>query len=101
MDSVPKGKTVPISNTTINPYDLWHYDPNDKNHYYRSDVFFRYTGSFTTPPCTEGVTWILPRYPAFITVEQWDVYRQKFPVQNARPSRTAIGGFIQCCYPFP
>jgi carbonic anhydrase len=43
-----------------------------------------YTGSLTTPPCTEGVLWNVMRRTRVLTQKQLDVLRAHYP-KNARP----------------
>lgn len=43
--------------------------PNDLDH------FFKYSGSLTTPPCSESVTWIVFREISGISVEQMNYFR--------------------------
>jgi carbonic anhydrase len=58
----------------IDPEDLL---PTDRGYY-------RYAGSLTTPPCTEGVRWHVLASPVDLSAAQIDEFRSIFPV-NARP----------------
>jgi carbonic anhydrase len=55
---------------------------------------YRYEGSLTTPPCTEGVRWMVLTNPIEMSKEQIDDYNavflgaEKTPVGNARPIQT-------------
>jgi len=49
---------------TFNPSDI----------YVGEMGFWRYSGSLTTPPCSEGVQWVVSKLPTFITAEQWAPY---------------------------
>jgi carbonic anhydrase len=47
-------------------------------------AYWRYTGSLTTPPCTEGVTWIVMESPLSLEPGDVDAFAQLFP-DNSRP----------------
>lgn len=51
---------------------------------------FRYEGSLTTPPCTEGVAWTVLRHPVTVTQDELDRYRARFPHTN-RPAQALNG----------
>ncbi|MFC8529304.1 carbonic anhydrase [Nocardia sp. NPDC057227] len=51
---------------------------------------FRYTGSLTTPPCTEGVAWTVLRHPVPVGRDEVERYLTRFPHTN-RPVQ-AING---------
>ena len=52
--------------------------------------YFTYMGSLTTPPCSEGVKWIVMRQPVTLTKEQIDIFARMYPM-NARPVQAAAG----------
>ncbi|PRQ43642.1 putative carbonic anhydrase [Rosa chinensis] len=50
--------------------------------------FYKYIGSLTVPPCTEGVTWIIHKKLTTVSREQMELLREAvhdFAEQNARP----------------
>lgn len=47
---------------------------------------YRYHGSLTTPPCSEGVQWVIFTQPVEVSVEQIEAFRALFP-DNARPTQ--------------
>ena len=46
--------------------------------------YFKYEGSLTTPPCSEGVQWHVVKEPITISEAQLIAFQELFPV-NARP----------------
>jgi carbonic anhydrase len=46
---------------------------------------FRYSGSLTTPPCTEGVNWLLMTTPVELSVQQLTALDSLFETGNNRP----------------
>jgi carbonic anhydrase len=52
--------------------------------------YFTYMGSLTTPPCSEGVQWIVMRQPVTVTPEQIEIFARIYPM-NARPVQQASG----------
>lgn len=55
--------------------------------------FFRYSGSLTTPPCSEGVLWTVLATPVEASAEQIDRFARLFPL-NARPVQPLHTRFI-------
>ncbi|HTD04117.1 carbonic anhydrase family protein [Undibacterium sp.] len=46
--------------------------------------YYTYMGSLTTPPCTEGVLWIVMKQPVEVSPEQLAIFGRLYPM-NARP----------------
>jgi carbonic anhydrase len=79
-DSVRSGEGV-----TFNPVSML---PPDRAKY------LQYIGSLTTPPCTEGVVWIVLRQPVSASAEQIALFR-KMVGMNARPTQPVNGRLIK------
>lgn len=56
----------------------------------RERDFFRYAGSLTTPPCSEGVKWSVMAQPIEVSAAQIAQFRAIFPL-NARPVQPLNG----------
>ena len=89
-------------------YDnVWDYLPTAENRERKSDTtvdasqllpqeprHYSYTGSFTTPPCTEDVTWILMASPVELSQDQIDRFRAVIH-NNNRPVQLLNGRTVQ------
>ncbi len=53
-----------------------------------------FMGSLTTPPCTEGVMWMVMRQPVQVSVEQISIFSRLHPM-NARPLQDMAGRLIK------
>lgn len=53
-------------------------------------AYYRYTGSLTTPPCTEGVMWIVLETPIEMSEMQIQSFKEIFPFNN-RPIQPLNG----------
>jgi len=89
---------------------LWDYMPLDSNDSLRSGEgvtfnpvsmlppdrtrYLQYIGSLTTPPCTEGVVWIVLRQTVTASAEQIALFRKMVGL-NARPTQPANGRLIK------
>ncbi len=92
------GEPNPLVNT------VWTYMPLDTNDQVRmpdgvvdmneilpaDQRYYQYFGSLTTPPCTEGVLWMVIKQPLRISPEQFRLFSQQFPF-NARPVQAVNG----------
>jgi len=67
--------------------DLAQLLPEDKRYY-------TYMGSMTTPPCSEGVLWMVMKQPVPISVDQVSIFSRLYPM-NARPIQQADGRLIK------
>ncbi len=56
--------------------------------------YFTYMGSLTTPPCSEGVLWMVMKQPLQATPEQIGIFARLYPM-NARPIQSASGRMIK------
>jgi carbonic anhydrase len=52
--------------------------------------YYTFTGSLTTPPCSENVTWIVLKAPLHISKEQAETFGKIYP-HNARPTQPLNG----------
>ncbi|MEY2840198.1 MAG: hypothetical protein RJB60_2497 [Pseudomonadota bacterium] len=59
-----------------------------------SKQYYTYMGSLTTPPCSEGVLWMVMKQPATLSREQINVFARMYPM-NARPIQSAAGRMIK------
>ena len=56
--------------------------------------YYTYMGSLTTPPCSEGVLWMVMKQPVPISVDQVAIFARLYPM-NARPIQQADGRLIK------
>ncbi|WP_088278370.1 carbonic anhydrase [Ideonella sp. A 288] len=56
--------------------------------------YYTYMGSLTTPPCSEGVLWMVMQQPVTVSPEQIAVFARLYPM-NARPIQSAAGRLIK------
>ncbi len=56
--------------------------------------YFTYMGSLTTPPCSEGVLWMVMKTPVPISADQINIFSRLYPM-NARPIQSASGRLIK------
>ncbi|MBS0448074.1 MAG: carbonic anhydrase [Proteobacteria bacterium] len=56
--------------------------------------YYTYMGSLTTPPCSEGVLWMVMKNPVPVSAEQIGVFSRLYPM-NARPLQSASGRLIK------
>ena len=57
-------------------------------------AYFRYSGSLTTPPCSEAVSWVVMAEPVSVSQVQLDAFAASHPF-NARPAQPLNGRSIR------
>jgi carbonic anhydrase len=53
--------------------------------------YYRFSGSLTTPPCSEGVRWLVMKQPLSLSPEQFAVFRKNMHSPNNRPLQEVHG----------
>jgi carbonic anhydrase len=56
--------------------------------------YFRFSGSLTTPPCSEGVRWLLMKNPLTASKEQIEAFKKAVHHDNNRPVQALNGRVI-------
>jgi carbonic anhydrase len=77
-------------NDTVSPpgtIDLNQILPTDRQYY-------TYMGSLTTPPCTEGVLWVVFKQPIELSADQISIFSRMYPM-NARPIQNSSARLIK------
>lgn len=72
-----EGNSMPI----FSPVDINQLLPDNK-------AYWLYSGSITTPPCTEGVTWVVLKKPVALSTEQLDKFHYIVGPANNRPPQS-------------
>ncbi len=57
----------------------------------KNKAYYHYTGSFTTPPCTEGVKWFIFKESIRVSVTQVKVLQKLMPMNNFRNEQPLNG----------
>ena len=85
-NNMPLEKNVSVSPPApiINPNSLL---PANRNYY-------TYMGSLTTPPCTEGVLWLVMKQPVQVSQDQIAIFSRLYR-NNARPIQPAASRLIK------
>lgn len=79
-----KGTHEMVTNALISPMD---FIPKD-------DEYYTYTGSLTTPPCSEPVTWYVLKEKIELSFDQIKKFRKLFPM-NSRPLQSLSQRIIE------
>jgi len=84
-NNLPLEKGQPQAATA--PVDLQRLLPAERG-------YFTYMGSLTTPPCSEGVLWLVMKQPVPVSAEQEALFARLYPM-NARPVQAAAGRIVK------
>lgn len=57
-------------------------------------AYYKFTGSLTTPPCSDGVRWQVLKQPVELSKDQIAAFRRVYPM-NARPVQRLNGRVVQ------
>lgn len=83
--NLPLEKNEPV--VPVSTIDLKQILPSHREYY-------TYMGSLTTPPCSEGVQWIVMKEPIQASPQQIEIFSRLYPM-NARPVQAASGRLIK------
>jgi len=96
-----RGQDQPLIQT------VWNYLPLERHESYEAPVaidlsqllpkdkaYFTFMGSLTTPPCSEGVLWMVLRQPVQLSAQQVSIFSRLYPM-NARPLQAGAGRLIK------
>lgn len=85
-NNLPLEKHLEVSPpvATINPATLLPASPN----------YYTYMGSLTTPPCSEGVLWLVMKQPVAVSQDQINIFSRLYK-NNARPIQPTAGRLIK------
>ena len=84
-NNMPLEKNMEVS--PAEPIDLMQLLPEIRN-------YWTYMGSLTTPPCTEGVLWMVMKQPLQVSADQVSIFSRLYR-NNARPVQPANGRLIK------
>lgn len=84
FDNLPQRQGLRTEIKELNPADFLPADP----------TYFSYTGSLTTPPCTEEVKWHVMKQPMEISYRQLATFKALYKM-NARPVQPLNGRRVQ------
>ncbi len=85
-NNLPLEKNTPVQPPTAT-LDLSTLLPISRNYY-------TYMGSLTTPPCSEGVLWLVMKQPVQVSPDQVNIFSRLYK-NNARPIQSADGRIIK------
>ena len=57
-------------------------------------TFYSYSGSLTTPPCTEGVNWVVFKEPIVLSLDEVEKLRENMPLNNYRLEQPLNGRVV-------
>lgn len=60
----------------------------------KGDEYYRFSGSLTTPPCSEGVAWLVTKVPSTISKAQLAKFQEALHAHNNRPVQPLNGRII-------
>lgn len=57
-------------------------------------TYWRFSGSLTTPPCSEGVAWRVLKHPLTLSEAPLEKFTHTMDPQNNRPTPQTHGGVV-------
>ncbi len=73
--------------TLKSPLDINKLIPEDR-------TYWRFSGSLTTPPCSEGVTWLVMKHPLTLSESQLEKFTHTMHHDNNRPVQPTHGRVV-------